>query len=149
MKPSASQKTLSLERAIALLDAYGALSERWPEAEREAMLALLAKSPELRAQRDTAASLDSLLDLWDPQPQVHPFSLPESLPSQQSPERRWSATFINDLLNPLVGWQRVAFAATPIMIGFFWSLQGANTVEDWSAAEFSLLNPIPEVTSND
>ena len=149
MKTPDSQTALSLERAIALLDAYGALPERWPEAEREAMLALLAKSPELRAQRDTAAGLDSLLDLWDPQPQVHTFSLPESLPSQQSPERRWRATFINDLLSPLVGWQRVAFAATPIMIGFFWGLQGANTVEDWSAAEFSLLNPIPEVTSNE
>ena len=149
MKPSHSQTTLSLERAAALLDAYGALPDRWPEAERETMLALLAKSPELRAQRDAAASLDSLLDLWDPQPQVHPFSLPESLPPQQSPERRWRAMLINDLLNPLVGWQRVAFAATPIMIGFFWGLQGTNTVEDWSAAEFSLLNPIPEVTSND
>ena len=149
MKPSDSQTTLSLERAATLLDAYGALPERWPEADREALLALLEKSPELRAQRDAAAGLDSLLDLWDPQPQAHTFSLPESLPSQQSPERRWSATFINDLLNPLVGWQRVAFAATPIMIGFFWGLQGANTVEDWSAAEFSLLNPIPEVTSND
>ena len=149
MKPSDSQTTLSLERAAALLDAYGALPDRWPEAEREAMLALLAKSPELRAQRDAAAGLDSLLDLWDPQPQVHTFSLPESLPSQQPSERRSRATFINDLLNPLVGWQRLAFAATPIMIGFFWGLQGANTVEDWSAAEFSLLNPIPEVTSNE
>lgn len=149
MKPSNPQTTLSLERAAALLDAYGALPDRWPEAEREAMLALLAKSPELRAQRDAAAGLDSFLDLWDPQPQVRTFSLPESLPSQQSPERRWRAKFINDLLNPLVGWQRVAFAATPIMIGFFWGLQGAKTVEDWSAAEFSLLNPIPEVTSND
>ena len=149
MKPSNSQTTLSLERAIALLDAYGALPERWPEAEREAMLTLLAKSPELRAQRDTAAGLDSLLDLWDPQPQLHTFSMPESLPAQQSPKRRWRATFINDLLSPLVGWQRVAFAATPILIGFFWGLQGANTVEDWSVAEFSLLNPIPEVTSNE
>lgn len=148
MKTPDSQTALSLERAIALLDAYGALPDRWPEAEREAMLALLAKSPELRAQRDTVASLDSLLDLWDPQRQVHTFSLPASLPSQQSPERRWRATFINDL-SPLVGWQRLAFAATPIMIGFFWGLQGANTAEDWSAAEFSLLNPIPEVTSND
>ena len=149
MKPADSQTTLSLERAAALLDAYGALPERWPKAEREAMLALLAKSPELQAQRDTAASLDSLLDLWDPQPQLHTFSLPESLPAQQSPKRRWRATFINNLLSPLVGWQRVAVAATPIMVGFFWGLQGANTVEDWSAAEFSLLNPIPEVTSND
>ena len=149
MKPSHSQTTLSLERAAALLDAYGALPDRWPEAERETMLALLAKSPELRAQRDAAASLDSLLDLWDPQPQVHAFSLPESLPPQQPAAWWWRVTFINDLLNPLVGWQRLAFAATPIMIGFFWGLQGANTVEDWSAAEFSLLNPIPEVTSND
>ena len=149
MKPSYSRTALSLERAATLLDAYGALPDRWPEPEREAMLALLAQSPELRAHRDAAASLDSLLNLWDPQPQVHPFSMPESLPPQRSREQHWRATFLDDLLNPLAGWQRLAFAATPIMIGFFWGLQGANTVEDWSAAEFSLLNPIPEVTSNE
>lgn len=113
------------------------------------MLMLLTQSTDLRAQRNTAASLDSLLDLWDAQPQLHPFSLPESLPPQASPERQWWLSFIDDLLSPLVGWQRLAFAATPIMIGFFWGLQGANSVEDWSATEFSLLNPIPEVTSNE
>ncbi|MBA4693837.1 MAG: hypothetical protein H2070_04125 [Congregibacter sp.] len=149
MKTSESEPALSLERAKDILDAYGAIPDRWPEAEREAMLMLLTQSTDLRAQRNTAASLDSLLDLWDAQPQLHPFSLPESLPPQASPERQWWLSFIDDLLSPLVGWQRLAFAATPIMIGFFWGLQGANSVEDWSATEFSLLNPIPEVTSNE
>ena len=149
MKTSESEPALSLERAKDILDAYGAIPDRWPEAEREAMLMLLTQSTDLRVQRNTAASLDSLLDLWDAQPQLHPFSLPESLPPQASPERQWWLSFIDDLLSPLVGWQRLAFAATPIMIGFFWGLQGANSVEDWSATEFSLLNPIPEVTSNE
>lgn len=149
MKTSESEPALSLERAKDILDAYGAIPDRWPEAEREAMLMLLTQSTDLRAQRNTAASLDSLLDLWDAQPQLHPFSLPKSLPPQASPERQWWLSFIDDLLSPLVGWQRLAFAATPIMIGFFWGLQGANSVEDWSATEFSLLNPIPEVTSNE
>tara|TARA_Y100000385_G_scaffold100087_1_gene103471 strand:- start:562 stop:1011 length:450 start_codon:yes stop_codon:yes gene_type:complete len=149
MKTSESEPALSLERAKDILDAYGATPDRWPEAEREAMLMLLTQSTDLRAQRETATSLDSLLDLWDAQPQLHPFSLPESLPPQASPERQWWLSFTDDLLSPLVGWQRLAFAATPIMIGFFWGLQGANSAEDWSATEFSLLNPIPEVTSNE
>ncbi len=149
MKTSDSQSALSLERAIAILDAYGASPARWPKAERDAMQMLLMRSPQLRAHRDAAASLDSSLDLWDVQERAHSFLLPESLPLQRIQEQQWRVSLIDDLLGPLVGWQRLAFAAAPIMIGFFWGLQGTNAIEDWSAAEFYLLNPIPEVTFND
>lgn len=149
MKTSDSQSALSLERGVAILDAYGASPARWPEAQREAMLALLIRSSELRAHRDAAANLDSSLDLWDVQAKAHPFLLPESLPTQHAREQQRRDSLIDDLLSPLVGWQRLAFAAAPMMIGFFWGLQGTNAVEDWSTTEFSLLNPIPEVTSNE
>lgn len=57
---------LPLSRFAELLDAYGAGSERWPEREREAALALLAASAEARVLRDTAARLDARLALPAP-----------------------------------------------------------------------------------
>ena len=53
---------MTLDRLGALLDAYGARPERWPDAERPAALALLFASREARARRDAAAALDAMLD---------------------------------------------------------------------------------------
>lgn len=51
------------ERFCALLDAYGADLQRWPEAERSAAHLLAAQDvPELRRLLIDAASLDSVLD---------------------------------------------------------------------------------------
>jgi hypothetical protein len=61
---------VALTRLSELLDAYGGAPERWPDEERDAALALLARSTEARALRDQAARLDALLD-----------RLPAALPS--------------------------------------------------------------------
>ncbi len=53
---------MTLDRLRAVLDAYGAAPERWPDGERDAALALVAASPAARALRDDAARLDALLD---------------------------------------------------------------------------------------
>jgi hypothetical protein len=53
---------MGLDRFAELLDAYGARPERWPDGERAAALALLARSAQARALRDRAARLDALLD---------------------------------------------------------------------------------------
>jgi hypothetical protein len=53
---------MTLERFAALLDAYGADPERWPDAERDEARALLDRSADARARRDAAAALDALLD---------------------------------------------------------------------------------------
>lgn len=50
------------ERLRHLLDAYGAEPSRWPSGERDAMQALLARSPELASWQRRAAALDGLLD---------------------------------------------------------------------------------------
>lgn len=50
-------------RFAALLAAYGARPERWPERERPAAQALLASSPAARAHHEAALRLDELLDL--------------------------------------------------------------------------------------
>jgi hypothetical protein len=49
-------------RLRALLDAYGADPERWPEAERTAAQSLLAGSEAARAELAAAAALDATLD---------------------------------------------------------------------------------------
>ena len=49
-------------RLQALIRAHGAASERWPEAEREAARALLARSVAARRMMAEEAALDSLLD---------------------------------------------------------------------------------------
>ena len=53
---------MTLARLDEILDAYGAAPARWPEAERTAVLELLAHSPDARRHRDDAAVLDGLLD---------------------------------------------------------------------------------------
>lgn len=49
------------DRVMTLLDAYGADPVRWPEAERNAAMALINADPALAARRDEAAALDGLL----------------------------------------------------------------------------------------
>lgn len=53
---------VDLERLRAIVEAYGADAARWPEAEREGALALLASSPEATQYRDRARALDAMLD---------------------------------------------------------------------------------------
>ena len=53
---------MTLERFTAIVEAYGARPERWPEAERAAALGLLERSPEAVAVRTAAARLDGFLD---------------------------------------------------------------------------------------
>jgi hypothetical protein len=51
-------------RAVEIIDAYGADSARWPGAEREAVLAAIARDAGLRARLGEAASLDADLADW-------------------------------------------------------------------------------------
>lgn len=60
--------TMTNERFKELLDAYGANPARWPEAEREAALALAKSSDEARRLLDEAAALDRLIDLAETTP---------------------------------------------------------------------------------
>lgn len=53
--------TITEARLRVLLDSYGADPGRWPETERAAALALLARRPDLAAERERAARLDALL----------------------------------------------------------------------------------------
>ena len=61
-------KTISLDRLHDVLDCYGADPGRWPAEEREAVLALLARSAEARRYRDEVADLDRALDMTHVEP---------------------------------------------------------------------------------
>jgi len=52
---------LSLTRLAAIIDAYGAEPDAWPQAEREPALALLERSPRAQQLLAEATALDSLL----------------------------------------------------------------------------------------
>lgn len=47
-----------------ILASYGGRDDRWPPAERAAVLAALRDDAGLRAERDAALHLDALLDEW-------------------------------------------------------------------------------------
>lgn len=51
-----------MSRLEAVLETYGGDPLRWPDPERDALLALLARSAEARRAHDAALRLDSLLD---------------------------------------------------------------------------------------
>jgi hypothetical protein len=54
---------MTIDRLRALLDAYGADPDHWPQEERAAAEALLAQSIEAQRYRDASLQLDALLDL--------------------------------------------------------------------------------------
>ena len=79
------------DRLEALLEAYGADPERWPAAERDQAVALLASSAEARALQREAATLDRMLDLAAP-PAPSPELMADILAGASvSPWRRWAA----------------------------------------------------------
>jgi hypothetical protein len=57
-----STTAMTLERLGVLLDAYGAVPDRWPPGEREAARRLLGQSAAARALLEEAETLDELLD---------------------------------------------------------------------------------------
>ena len=63
---SGEAAVMSLDRLAMILEAYGARSDRWPEAEKAAALALLAGSKEARRLQGEAAILDAALGVLKP-----------------------------------------------------------------------------------
>jgi hypothetical protein len=56
--------TITAARVAEIIDAYGGDASRWPVAERDAALALVATRPALLAAQQTASGLDTLLAGW-------------------------------------------------------------------------------------
>lgn len=82
-RTASADGSLSLDRFRAILESYGASPDRWPEAERDGALALIAESEEARKLRVAAARLDGVLrHLTPPAPSK---ALLESLSRQPLP----------------------------------------------------------------
>jgi hypothetical protein len=53
---------MTMQRLSEIVDAYGAATHRWPAAERDVALALVASNAEARQLVDAASELDMMLD---------------------------------------------------------------------------------------
>lgn len=60
--------SMNTERLRALIEAYGASPDRWPEAERDTALSALANLSEANEDLRAAAALDALLGAWRLEP---------------------------------------------------------------------------------
>ena len=149
MKRSPIQSPLSPSRAKALLNAYGAEPEKWPEDERGDLLQLLAQSPELQALRETASRLDGLLDEWQPEVISNTDILVGSLPAQTPKKQNWTDQVAAIFLPGLLGWRQAVLAAAPLTLGFIWGLSGEPPSDDWSEAEFMIFNSPMEVLTDE
>ncbi|MCZ6522557.1 MAG: hypothetical protein O7A68_01650 [Alphaproteobacteria bacterium] len=93
-RDSNASEPVDLARLGRILEAYGADPEAWPAAERDAALALLARSAEARALRERAARLDRLLDrapALEPSPELEARVLAAANQASPSWRRRLSA----------------------------------------------------------
>lgn len=105
-------KSMDLQRLSELLDAYGASRERWPAAEREAALSLLASSDAARALHRQAQMLDAELDaLAVPPPGA---ALRAAVIASIPQHRRGWVRAVGELWRELGGWRLAApaFAAS-------------------------------------
>jgi hypothetical protein len=66
-RPERPSRPVTMERLHAILDAYGAAPQRWPEDEREGVQRLLDSSLDARRRLEGAARLDELLDALPPE----------------------------------------------------------------------------------
>ena len=114
------RKTMELDRFRALMDAYGAVSERWPEEERSGAVALLAISGEATALRREAERLDAALDLV---PEVAPSQalmariLSECEEPRPAARARWIDTLVEAIWPDGRIWQPLGAFATAAVLG--------------------------------
>ena len=115
---------ISIDRFRTLLDAYGAMAQRWPEAERDAALALVARSAEARTLMDDARKLDDLLDslpVAEPSPELAGRILaaaPVAAPAPAASRRSgWVGRFLGALWPELPAWRPAAALAASLACG--------------------------------
>lgn len=143
--------TLDIDRFRTIVDAYGTDPSRWPEAEREAALSLLASSSDAVAIVDHAAQLDRVLDQV---PMVQPSlelkrivaSIPDrtlSVPSRPDLDGRQTKLPFTSL------WKSAVAATFAVILGI---ITGVATVEpldvsnnstDWE--DFTSLAFVPDL----
>ena len=137
---------ISAERAMEILSAYGAQPSRWPEQQRDALIALVAASPELAAVARQEQALDSLLDHYQPATRLTAGALTNYLPASDArrrPPTRWRALIasLSSSDDFQGGWQAAAMVMLPLTLGFVLGLSTEVTPEDWSDTEYLVFSP--------
>ena len=140
---------MDIERFNELIAAYGAEPRRWPGAEREAGLALLARSPEAREAHARARDTDALLDTLALHPT--PPQLRRRLLEQAPAARRtWREAFAT-LWRDLGGWQLAGpTLAAGLVLGVgvgvgFSPLPSANGFDDDTVFQLAGLDAQPDL----
>ena len=136
-----TNQTLDRTRLVALLDAYGADAERWPEHEQAAALVLLQRDPEARALRAQAARLDAVLAVVEPV-EPSPALVARILGAAPSPAgaRRRPLSFLR-IPRPSRAWRYVA-AAAPLAAAAaltLWLVRSPEPIEPLDTASLAQL----------
>jgi len=110
---------LTIERFRALLAAYGAHPERWPDDERERAMALVASSPEAERSLAAETSFDAAVAALEPEEPSADLmrrlnEIPARFPAEHAASRRFG-------LLAALGW---AMAAA---FGVIWGVRSADT----------------------
>ena len=130
--------SLSRDRVIALIQAYGAEPGRWPIEERSAALACIAGDPALAAELAQARELDSWLDLLDA-PAPSPALLTRVLALAEAGRKRDALAaliewlFPSRVARPTWIWRPALAVLLPLALGF---LGGITSVATSSTSEW-------------
>lgn len=125
-------------RFAEILEAYGAAPQRWPEAERDAALALVERSAEIRAQLSRAAALDTALDRWTDPPMPHIDARALTAVVTAAPQRRIRLRTPFRFGWPSIAWPNVAGLAAAALAGF---LVGWSGLDGTLSSETNYENP--------
>jgi ferric-dicitrate binding protein FerR (iron transport regulator) len=113
------------QRVSELIAAYGTAPGKWPEAERAAALAMLDRSPALRAELQRMAALDAALDLWpNPAPQLDAVALAAHVSATPRPRAAARRPFLRF---PIFSWPNAAGLAAAALAGFLVGWSGVDT----------------------
>jgi len=118
---------MTIERFKELIATYGSDPRRWPEAERDDALDLLARTVSLQQEIGPATALDAALDAWaNPAPlsldaaslAARVSATPQRRPEIRRPRRfRW----------PAIAWPNAAGLAAAALAGFLVGWSGLDT----------------------
>jgi anti-sigma factor RsiW len=114
------------QRVSDLIAAYGAAPEKWPQAERAEALAVLERTPALRAELAQMAALDAALNRW-PAPALQLDAVALSAYVSATPRPRAAARRPLFRLPSFLAWPNTAGLAAAALAGFLVGWSGLDT----------------------
>jgi len=127
------------ERAFEIIEAYGANSANWPQAERSSIEQCIAESAELQAHLQMHAALDVQLNNLVVRPRLNPEIIAQQIAAH--PQRISIAQRLQLQLERLSEsmmaalWKPVFAASFVFLVGIGAGTVALEPVEDWSQAE--------------